>query len=84
MHLTHGSRQDNVDDAVERGLVARGEQHGKSKLTEDQARAILADTRNQQQIADDFGVARQTVSKIKNGETWTHLRDDTSTTEGGE
>ena len=41
-----------------------------NKLTEGQVRAIRADTRLQREIAEEYGVARATISLIKNGRLW--------------
>lgn len=49
---------------------AKGSRVATAKLSEDLVRQIRSDTRSQQQIADDFGVARTTVGRIKRGETW--------------
>ncbi|WP_170349632.1 HNH endonuclease [Ruegeria atlantica] len=75
-HLMHGTRQENSDDCVEAGRAARGKMHGRSKLSEQQASDIIKDTRPHQVIADELGIARQTVSKIKSGERWAHLHEE--------
>jgi hypothetical protein len=69
-HLIPGTRNDNVQDAVARGQQASRTRHGMSKLTEEQVSAIRADTRTQQQIADDYCIHRGHVSKIKIGVSW--------------
>lgn len=68
-HLMPGTRNDNVQDAVTRGQQASGERHGMAVLTDDQIRAIRDDLRTQQEVADDYGVSRQHISKIKRGVT---------------
>jgi hypothetical protein len=42
-------------------------------LTEKQVRDILADTRFQREIAADYGVRQNTISRIKSGSRWNHL-----------
>jgi hypothetical protein len=42
-------------------------------LTEDQVRAIHKDKRPIAKIAQEYGVARQTIYNIKRGATWKHL-----------
>lgn len=48
-----------------------------AKLTEDQAVAILADTRKHGEIADEYGISRSAVSAMKRGESWAHLKKTT-------
>jgi DNA invertase Pin-like site-specific DNA recombinase len=50
-----------------------GETNGQAKLTEDQVRAIRADTRTQAAIAKDYGIAFQQISRIKNRTRWAHV-----------
>lgn len=45
-----------------------------SPLNEEQVRAIHADRRGYTRIAVEYGVSRQTVSNIKTGNTWKHLK----------
>lgn len=51
----------------------RGESHGKSKLTAEQARSIRDDTRSQRVIAAHYGISRGAVVSIKNRLTWRHI-----------
>ncbi len=73
-HLFLGTNADNHQDAARKGRIARGEENGLHKLTEDEVleiRQFLADgERSQQDIGDEFGVCRTAVSKIKLGERW--------------
>jgi len=55
------------------GMFAGGERSAGAKLTEEQARAILADTRRHADIATDYGISRAAVSHLKRGDTWSHL-----------
>lgn len=50
-----------------------GETVGSSKLTQEQALAIYADTRRQIDIAAEYQCAQSLVSKIKRGEMWGHV-----------
>ena len=72
-HLSLGTRKDNMHDAHCKGRTAKGEKHGRSKLTEDQVRAIKKATGSQRSIAVMFGVSQPTISDIKTGQKWTHL-----------
>jgi hypothetical protein len=53
----------------------RGENNALAKLTEDQVRAIRADTRILTEIAKDYGIYFSTVHKIKKRESWRHVKD---------
>lgn len=74
-HLREGTHQENMDDKKRDGTGNNpfGERHGCAKLTEDQVHAIRADLRTQQEIANDYGVGRATISAIKLGKLWSHL-----------
>lgn len=56
------------------GTFQGGEKAAGSKLSEAQARAILADTRRHADIAQDYGITRAAVSHLKRGKTWAHLK----------
>lgn len=61
-----------VSDAIS------GANHGMSKLTEDQAKEILRRARNKESykiLGEEFGVSRNQISRIKNGERWGYLQD---------
>ena len=73
-HLYAGTSAQNSADMVRRGRSARGARLPHAKLTDDMALAILADTRSQRQIARSVGVCQQTVSALKRGVTWRHVR----------
>jgi hypothetical protein len=86
-HLWLGTTDDNMADMVAKGRSAsgdrswshqhpetqRGEQNGHSILTEDQVRAIRADTRSQAAIGADYGIAQAHVSRIKLRQNWKHV-----------
>lgn len=57
------------------GVFQSGEKAAGAKLTEDQARAILADKRKHADIAQDYGITRSAVSQMKRGESWAQLLD---------
>lgn len=72
-HLRIGTHQDNMDDRRKRGRT-KGEKNYNAKLTDAEVRAIRRDTRYQYVIAKDYGVIQATISKIKLGKTWTHIK----------
>lgn len=75
-HLTPGTHQDNMDDAVARQRTARGAAHPKTKLTEEQASYILGnpDGLTGGQLAAKFGIAESTVSYIRNRKSWKYAK----------
>jgi hypothetical protein len=53
--------------------IARGERHGMAKLSEDQVREIrrrLIKGQRGKDIAGEFSVGADAISKIKTGHTW--------------
>lgn len=73
-HLFVGSQADNMKDMDAKGrrvvVVKRGAEHYAAKLTEDQVRAIRADTRRQVDIAVAYGINQGAVSAIKRRVKW--------------
>lgn len=74
-HLSAGTRVQNIQEALERGLMhpARGEQSGRSKLTESMVLAIRKDTRSSSCIARELGLGINTVDYARKGRTWKHV-----------
>ena len=52
----------------------RGTRNGQSKLTEDRIREIRADGRTNFEIATEYGISFQQVSRIKRRERWAHVK----------
>lgn len=72
-HLFIGTRKDNMRDCVRKERQARGRDHGHSKLTDQDVIQIRNNPGTQEQIATEYGVIRQTISKIKRLERWRHI-----------
>jgi len=72
-HLFLGSQGDNRRDAAMKGIAARGERTGTSKLTEDQVRAIRLDVRTGVEVAREYGVSPANISIIRTRKAWKHL-----------
>jgi hypothetical protein len=72
-HLAAGSLRDNAIDMVARGRRfapnARGENHGRSKLSDEAVRELraAAEHSTQRALADRFGIDRSQVSRILSG-----------------
>lgn len=75
-HIIPGSNADNVHDKMERQRQARGEQHGRAKLTASEVlkiRALHGSNMSNTKIVRLFGISRTTVRNIIARETWRHL-----------
>ncbi len=72
-HLFLGTNKDNLLDASRKGRIAHGERAGKCKLTKEQVLKIRVDSRPNSQIATEYGVRSNQVSRIKCEKTWRHL-----------
>lgn len=72
-NLRWGTPKSNQADRVKHGTSNRGERCAASKLTEEQVRAIRADTRPQKLIAAEYGVRDSQISRIKTRARWAHL-----------
>lgn len=73
VHLETGTIAENMADKVRDGTLAKGEKHGRSKLTEEQVLSIYASDKTQIDLAEEFGVGRRTISSIKTGANWSWL-----------
>lgn len=73
-HLFSGTATENIADRTRKGRGAKGSRTGTSVLTEPQVIAILSDARSHLAIARELGVAKSTISKIKSGVNWRHMR----------
>ena len=80
-HLWTGTAGDNNRDRAAKGRSARGERHGKAKLSEAQARQALAMSRSglsQRKVAAFFGVSRGAIQALVEGKNWAFLQDKPS------
>jgi hypothetical protein len=74
-HMALGTHADNVKARDSRGTTAKGEHHGKAKLTEQDVRVIRADTQTgQKALAQRFGVDPKIIYNIKHGLSWKHVK----------
>lgn len=69
-HLRLGTKAENSREAVERGLMPRGNDRWNAKLTPKLVRQIRAAAGSQREIATHLGVSQQTVSKVRRGLSW--------------
>lgn len=75
--LMLGTRGDNNRDRAAKGRSARGESHPQVKLTEIQARTILARYRAggifMRELAEEYSVSRGAIDGLVSGRNWKHL-----------
>lgn len=82
-HLFLGTQAENVRDRDAKGrrVNMRGEAHGMAKLTEADAKTVIALISLRERyrdIASRFGVTRHCVKRIASGRSWAHLPRDGS------
>lgn len=85
-HLWVGTISENVRDCFAKGrkkvvmpkgrLFTTGESHPRSKLTEDQVRAIRSSGQTPSELSRLYGVSEETVRLIRNRKRWGHLPDE--------
>lgn len=67
-HLVGGTQSDNIKDCSRKGRLVDN-----SKLTDEQAKAILVDSRKASVIAQEYGVHTTTIYNLRNGKFYKHL-----------
>lgn len=76
-HLRYGTQKDNVADmmAAKRNVSRKGEKHHKAKLTKCDVLAIrvLCKTRQQSDVAKQFGITDGHVNNIVKRRCWNHV-----------
>jgi hypothetical protein len=75
-HLALGTNADNMRDKVAHGRAAKGEAHGRAKLTETDVlliRKLRSEGLTYTTIAEIVGSNKDTVRCAGNGQTWKHL-----------
>lgn len=69
-HLRDGTTQDNADDMMQR------ERHGLSYYVVRNIRRLRASGRTQAEVAELYGISRETVSAIDTGRQYSHVTDE--------
>ena len=75
-NLRWDTKKSNQADRIDHGTMCFGERSPNSKLKTSQILEIIRDSRPQKVIAKEYGVVQQTISKIKQLKSWTHLHDE--------
>lgn len=77
-HLSIGTASENIQDAVNKGLMPRGEDSPHAFLTNDQVVSMIRLYRGGMKPAEIgriFGVRRKSAGRIVRGERWKHLQE---------
>ncbi len=72
-HLVMGTNQENMIDCSKKGRICRGEKNPSSKVNEDVVKAIRESGLNGVQLANTYGVTKNTIYVIKRRRTWKHV-----------
>ena len=72
-HLKLGTHTDNIQDAVQRNRMSRGENRYNAVLTPSDVLAIRDDCRLLADIAADYGISRAQACRVRSGKRWTHV-----------
>jgi hypothetical protein len=72
-NLAYGTRAVNRQDSRKAGRLAVGSRIAQSKLTEQEIPRIRSAGGRHDDIAEQFGVSRTQISRIKRGENWSHV-----------
>jgi hypothetical protein len=75
-HLFVGTQKDNLQDMKIKGRSTRGEKNKQAKLTKHAVEAIKWGLKNgikEKDLAENWGVCRQTINNIKNKKRWSHV-----------
>ena len=77
-HLFLGTHDENMKDMAKKGRAStvaktKGITHGMCKLTENQIVEIRNDSRKLREIAKDYNISTQQISRIRNNKLWKHI-----------
>lgn len=72
-HLRWATHAENMADRVKDGTTNRGARNGKTRLTEDDVRAIRAAPPSLAPLMARYGMSRDGICKIRTGKRWGHV-----------
>ena len=72
-HLTYGTYKDNYEDSKLSGRHAHGKNHGRAKLTTEQAKVIKYSNDTAPILAEKYGIDKSVIRRIKRSELWAHV-----------
>ena len=76
-HLFLGTQHDNVQDALRKNRLSRGESHPASRLTELKVKTMRKEGIgvSLRELAEKYGVSRQQVLNVLKRKHWRHVPD---------
>jgi hypothetical protein len=77
-HLFIGTVRDNAQDALSKLRHYVGDKNGRAKLSEQQARSVLASSQSSASLAAEYNVSVSTIKNIRSGKTWGHLHSEST------
>lgn len=72
-HLFLGTHKENMRDKVSKNRCAKGENHGMSKLKDDQVREIRLSTDSNRKLAKKYNVNKKLIIELKKRNIWKHI-----------
>ncbi len=72
-HLSIGTVQDNSDDMVSRNRQAQCQEHGRAKITDEEARQIVDSSEPYSVLAKRYGLSKASICRLKTGRGWRGL-----------
>jgi hypothetical protein len=73
-HLRWATHAENMADKERNGTVARGENNGRTWLTENDVRAIRAAPPCYKPLMEKYRLTRDGISKIRSRQRWAHVK----------
>ena len=73
-HLSTGTKEQNIQDKIDQGTVARGAKCRTTNLTEDNVRYIRASSKSNKELAIELKVAYDTIRHARRGISWAWLK----------
>lgn len=72
-HLKWATHAENMADKERAGTVARGENNGRTRLTEADVIAIREAPANLAPLMEKYGMSKHAISRIRSGKRWAHV-----------
>ena len=72
-HLRWATPKENSFDKIADKSLCHGSSRYNAKLNEEKVKEILLDTRSHRDIAEEYGVSRSIISRVKSRKIWKHL-----------
>ena len=77
INLAYKTHSENMLDKILHGTSSRGQRHHHVRLTAEIVLLIRASDLTDQQLAKQYGVAKETITRARSGHTWYWLKPET-------